>query len=186
MKNVFSWIWLFIKSIFTSKSKDSSDLPHFRQVRPNVIASGQPTPTGFHKLKEMFPGRKITVVKLNFPTEGSDDEARNIGITVLDCGIMPRTGFKGVIQVAEDEFKMPDPKVWATVIQEILKIPAVDDGEGLWLFHCVNGNDRTNLAIGHVRRLVDKWTKEQALKEMVTQGYHWELVGLDRKWAELA
>jgi hypothetical protein len=80
---------------------------------------------------------------------------------------------------------MPDQQVWASVVEQILLIPAVDDGKEVWFVHCVNGNDRTNEFVGHVRVLVDQWTKDAAFDEMVEQGFHWQLIGLDRQWAIL-
>ena len=162
-----------------------SDLPHLRQVRPNVWAGGQPTPAGFRQLATAFEGRKVHVIKLNFPTEGSDDAARLLGWDVHELGIEPRTDFKGIVAAGVEVFALPDQKVWASVVEQILLIPAVDNGKDVWFGHCVNGNDRTNEFVGHVRVLVDRWTKDAAFDEMVSQGFHWQLVGLDRQWAKL-
>lgn len=161
------------------------DLPHLRQVRPNVWASGQPSDKGFDEFAAKVPGRAVTIIKLDFESEGSEARARLLGWHVLDRGITPRTDFKGLIEAGQDVVRMPDPKVWSSVVEEILRIPVVDDGRTVWLIHCVNGNDRTNLAVGHVRVLVDRWRKDVAFDEMVAQGFHWQLIGLDRQWAKL-
>jgi hypothetical protein len=160
-------------------------LPHLRQVRPNVWASGQPSEAGFREFAAHVDGRSVTVVKLNFASEGSDKPARILGWRVLELGISPRTDYDGLVQAIEEVTESPDPEVWAQIVAEISQIPVVDDGKRAWLIHCVNGNDRTNLTVGHVRVLVDRWTKERAFREMVEQGFHWELIGLDRQWIHL-
>jgi hypothetical protein len=163
----------------------AQDIPHLRQVRANVWAAGQPTPSGFRALAKRFEGKAVHVIKLNFASEGPDDEARLLGWDVHELGIIPRTDYKGVVQAAEEVFELPDQQTWAGVVSEIRKIPAADDGREVWLFHCVNGNDRTNEAIGHVRVIIDHWPKDNAFDEMLSQGFHWELVGLYRQWKKL-
>ena len=76
------------------------DLPHLRQVRPNVWASGQPSDKGFDEFAAKVDGRAVTVIKLDFESEGSDARARLLGWRVLDRGITPRTDFKGLIDRA--------------------------------------------------------------------------------------
>lgn len=160
------------------------DLPHLRQVRPNVWASGQPSDVGFKQFAAVVEGKQVNVIKLNFESEGSEAQARLLGWRVLNLGIIPRTDFKGLVQAAEEVFERPDQKVWSDILHEVLRIPVSDDGR-VWLIHCVNGNDRTNLVVGHIRVLIDGWGKATAFDEMVQQGFHWELVGLDRQWAAL-
>jgi hypothetical protein len=160
------------------------DLPHFREIAPNVVASGQPTALGFQQLKAKYPDREITILKLNFPEEGSDDGARVLGMRVLDLGISPRTDKNGLALAAEI-FIVPNATIWAQIRAVVRSIPRVDDHKRLWVLHCVHGDDRTNLVAGDVMRTVLGWSKEDAFREMLRQGYHVGLLGLDYRWLEI-
>jgi hypothetical protein len=168
---------LFLAACATTQS----DLPNFREIAPNVAASGQPTVLGFQQLQTKYPNREITILKLNFPEEGSDDGARARGMRVLDLGINPRTDANGVAVVAE-VFIVPDGKVWVAIENAIREIPVSDDGKRFWLIHCVHGNDRTGLVVAYALHTVFGWSKTAALREAVRQGYHLGLVGLDLRW----
>ena len=157
-------------------------VPNLRFVRNNVYRSGQPTVEGWDYLRTLFDGKRVRVLKLNFDDEGSDEPARAMGWDVRELGIEPRTDPNGLIPAVEEVFEKPDPSVWAEIEQQILLMDTTGE---TYLIHCVNGHDRTGLACGHVRVLLDKWTKALAYSEMVALGFHPELVGLDRQWADL-
>jgi hypothetical protein len=160
------------------------DLPHFREIATNVVASGQPTALGFQQLKAKYPDREITILKLNFPEEGSDDGARALGMRVLDLGISPRTDKNGLALAAEI-FIVPNTTTWTQIGAAVRAIPRIDDQKRLWLIHCVHGDDRTGLVVGYVLHTVLGWSKEDAFREMLRQGYHVGLLGLDYRWLEI-
>ena len=159
-------------------------VPNLQRVRPNVLRSGQPTAEGWDFLRTLLDGRRVTVLKLNFPDEGSDSMARLLGWDVLTLSIEPRTNPDNLVHVVTEIIEKPASDVWADVVRNIRGIPVDDDGRG-WLVHCVNGHDRTGLACGHIRVLLDGWPKKAAHEEMVRLGYHVELLGLERQWADL-
>ena len=159
-------------------------VPNLVQVRPNVYRSGQPTDEGWRYLRGLFGSRQAHVLKLNFADEGSDDFARTLGFDIHSLGIEPRTNPDGAIHAVAEVFERPASDVWSEVERQILTIPKIDDGQ-IWLIHCVNGHDRTGLAVGHVRVMIEGWSKRDAWKEMIARGYHPELVGLDRQWGML-
>lgn len=51
-----------------------------------------------------------------------------------------------------------------------------------YLVHCTHGEDRTGRVIAEYRVRIAKWTKDWALREAITLGYHLELLGLLRSW----
>ena len=73
-------------SIVLGAGAAEDGIPNYREVRPGVYLGGQPTLAGWAYLKSI--GIK-TVVKLNFPSEGSDDEAARLGMTVVDASGPP-------------------------------------------------------------------------------------------------
>ena len=162
----------------------SHGVPHLDRVRVNVIRSGQSTAEGWDYLRTLLDGRRVTVIKLNFPDEGSDEPAAALGWRVLNLGIEPRTNPHNAVELVNEIIEKPDAGNWAAVMAEISNIPEEDDGR-TWLIHCVNGNDRTGLACGHVRVMVDHWSKASAYEEMVRMGFHPELIGLKRQWNDL-
>ena len=157
-------------------------VPNLQYVRANVYRSGQPTAEGWDYLRTLFDGKRVRVLKLNFDDEGSDEPARLMGWDVRELGIEPRTNPGGLIHAVGEVFEKPAHDVWAEIEQQILLMDVTGE---TYLIHCVNGHDRTGLACGHVRVLLDGWTKEAAHAEMLQLGFHLEMVGLDRQWEEL-
>lgn len=148
------------------------------QVRPDVWRSGQPVGDEWGTLAALGVRH---VVKLNFPEEGSDNDAARFGIEVHQVSIQPST--KGV---DFDIFSRPSPEAMAELVAVAERIRDARGTEGAWLIHCQNGHDRTGLVVGLVRMVVDGWTPKQAWDEMLARGYHPELVGLDRAFHEFA
>ena len=50
------------------------------------------------------------------------------------------------------------------------------------LVSCLHGNDRTGLLVGFYRVLTMGWSRSKAWDEMILQGFHPELLGLDEEW----
>ena len=164
-------------------------IPNLVQVRSNVWRSGQPTTLDqWVFLSQMVCVDRKTCqlhdVKLNFESEGSDDDARLAGFDVHVLSIEPRTDFSGIISAIKEVFELPAQDVVAEIYRQINLIPEVDNGIDVWLVHCKNGHDRTGWAIGSERRMREHWTAAQAWKEMWKRGYHRGLIGLDRQFWE--
>lgn len=182
MKKILFVLSLAIAALACSHNKIVNGVPNLVQVRSNVWRAGQPTVEGWRYLVQVFGPKTVHVIKLDFESEGSDAYAASLGFDVHSLGIDPRTNPDGLTTAVEEVFKRPTAITWREVVRLIGTIPSVDDGRQVWLFHCVNGHDRTGLAIGHVRVIVDGWTKKEAWKEMLAHGYHSELIGLDEEW----
>ena len=143
-------------------------VPNLHEVDPGVWRSGQPAgPEGWAYLRALGVRR---VVKLNFESEASEDGARAVGMDVVYVPILPDEDPLHV-------FFVPDPDHVARAVQ------ALGEGGGV-LVKCEHGEDRTGLVVALYRMKKDGWTKERARAEMLRLGFHVELVGLDRAWAE--
>lgn len=146
------------------------------QVRPDVYRSGQPVGDEWGTLAALGVRHAI---KLNFPEEGSDNDAARFGIEVIPVPIQPST--KGI-----DIFARPSPEAMSELARLAERIRAAGGTEGAWLIHCKNGHDRTGMVVGLIRMVVDGWTPKQAWAEMLERGYHPELPGLTWAFHELA
>lgn len=145
-------------------------VPNFRVVDSGVVyRGGQPTAEGWSYLQSL--GVK-TVVKLDLSTEGSDDEATRLGMTVVDASGPPSD--------LKDFYEAPDPERIRLAVQTL-------EDESRWpvYVHCLHGQDRTGLIVGLFRVRHDHYTKSQAFKEMRENNFHWELFpGLDDVWED--
>jgi hypothetical protein len=146
-----------------------------------VWRSGQPTTLEQWKYLYDVLGIRHSI-KLDFDSEGTDDFARPIGIEVLPVGIQPMTGSEGIIPAVVDIVERPAQDRIAELRRIIEVIRHTNGASGGWLVHCKNGHDRTGLAIGFIRVLADGWTKKKAYDEMLSRGFHLELIGLVREW----
>lgn len=153
-------------------------VPNLVQVRPDVYRSGQPISLDQWRYLASLGVRHS--IKLDFDDEGTDDLSRLAGIDVYPLGIEPRTNPDGLIPAVAEVFERPAADRIAALKLAIHEIQA--GGKGGWLIHCKNGHDRTGLAVGFVRVIVDGWSKAQAWHEMLAHGFHPELVGLLREW----
>jgi protein tyrosine/serine phosphatase len=143
-------------------------IPNFKEFSPGLYRGGQPSPDGWLSLKEL--GIK-TVVKLNFPYEGSDEEAIKLGMTVVDCYGPP----SGLINI----FEHPDPDRIRLAVQTL-----GNKTEQPIYVHCLHGQDRTGLVVGLYRVLYEGFTKKEAFREMFQNGFHWEFLGLLDFWED--
>ena len=80
-------------------SEVASGIPNFHEVSPGVYRGGQPTSAGWAFLKSK--GVR-TVVKLNLASEGSDEGATKLGMTVIDASGPPSS--------VKDVFGSPKPE----------------------------------------------------------------------------
>ena len=141
-------------------------IPNFRVVTSGVYRGGQPTAEGWAYLKSK--GVK-TVVMLHLPSEGTDEEAAKLGMTVVDASGPPSD--LGNILGA------PKPERIRLAVETL-------QNESLWpvYVHCLHGQDRTGLIVGLFRVLHDHYTKEMAYKEMRANKFHPALHGLHEIW----
>jgi len=142
------------------------DLPNFREVTPGVYRGGQPTAAGWAYLKSL--GVK-TDVKLDLPSEGSDEEAAKLGIKVVDAS-GPPADFRNALGA-------PKPERIRLAVQTLQ-----DESQWPVYVHCRHGQDRTGLVVGLFRVLHDHYTKAQAYKEMRAHHFHPALHGLHEMW----
>lgn len=145
----------------------TNGVPNLVQVDPGVYRSGQPdnTTASWGYLRSLGITRDV---KLNFESEGSDSAASVSGIAITYLPIQPDGDLVTII----DE---PDTaSIFAAA-------EAMHAGGGV-LVHCTHGQDRTGLAVGVYRVLYDGWSKDKAWDEMISRGFHVELVGLLAWW----
>lgn len=151
-------------------------IPNLTQVKPGLWRSGQPT-----TLEQWRYIRSLgitRVVKLNFPSEGSDDGAIAAGMVVHVRSIQPE-GDRDLLDNIAGTFVQP-----ATfMLVEIER--AIELGGGV-LVHCTWGRDRTGLVIGRHRMIIDKWSKADAYTEMLSHNFHPSLHGLHESWEQFA
>lgn len=146
------------------------------EVEPGLWRSNQPvTDADWAQIKALGVS---SVVKLNLPTEGSDDGARRLGLVVYELGIQP-AGDRNVLDALTNTIKLPDA-------DRLIAAEAVISMGGGVLVHCTHGQDRTGLVIGRHRVLADRWSEPAAYREMLRNGFHPELLGLQRSWVAFA
>lgn len=136
-------------------------MPNLREVEPGVYRGGQPTAAGWTWLAAH--GVRVSV-KLNYEPEGAPP-----GIRVVVASMPPET-------LRDMEARPKD----ATVK---LALDTMLAGGGIYV-HCDHGQDRTGLLVGLYRVAHDHWTRSAAWREMLRDGYHVELLGLDDVWED--
>lgn len=141
-------------------------IPNFREVAPGVYRGGHPTAEGWAYLKAK--GVR-TVVRLHLPSEGSDDEAEALGMTLIDASGPPAT--------VKDVFGAPTPERLKLAVDSLR-----DESLRPVYVHCLHGQDRTGLIVGLYRVLHDGRTKDAAYEEMRRHGFHRSLRGLRTVW----
>jgi protein tyrosine/serine phosphatase len=151
-------------------------IPNLVQVEPGLWRSGQPTTLEQWRYLQSLGIRKV--VKLNFESEGSDDGAVALGMTVYNLSIQPQGDLDWFDNVA-NAYVRPD----VTKLQQADEITKLHDGV---LVHCTHGQDRTGESIGRHRVLVDHWSAEDAYAEMLRLGFHPMLHGLHEAWETFA
>lgn len=141
-------------------------IPNFREVAPGVYRGGHPNAEGWAYLKAK--GVR-TVVRLHLPSEGSDDEAEALGMTLIDASGPPAT--------VKDVFGAPKPERLKLAVDSLR-----DESLRPVFVHCLHGQDRTGLIVGLYRVLHDGRTKDAAYEEMHRHGFHRSLRGLRTVW----
>jgi Tyrosine phosphatase family len=161
-----------------SPTRTTHGVPNFVEVGAGLLRGGQPSAEGWKWLQEE---RGVTaVVKLNYESEGSDDEARRLGLRVIVNSIQP-AGLDGkspeaILRAAVDTRVVPSDESIANAVR------AMDAHKGVMYVHCSHGQDRTGLVVGVYRVLHDGLTKEDAYQEMLHNHFHAGLHGLHEFW----
>ncbi len=179
---VSDWVvWLACASLLAlaaalfvgcTKTTYTGGVPNLVQVEPGLWRSGQPTtPAQWAALKKLGI---VHVVKLNFDSEGSDNDATAAGMTVYHFNIQPE-GDKDLFSNIEHTFAKPDARQISGALS------TMSAGGGV-LVHCTHGQDRTGLLVGLWRVMHSRWTKDAAYVEMLERGFHPELHGLHEFW----
>lgn len=157
-------------------------VPNLAQVEPDLWRSGQiTTQEGWDTIARLAHGRRVNVIKLNFPNEGSDALAVQMGYNVSEFPIQPE-GDTDIIDDVRDTFAPPDAGLVAGV-EWLLANRAPGQ---FWLVHCTHGQDRTGFIIGEYRVRVDHWSPAEAYAEMLAHHFHAELLGLKHAWQRFA
>lgn len=124
----------------------SESLDNWYKVDDRVFRSSQPNSKGMHQLH--FLG--ITeVLNLRY-FHSDDDEAKGTGLKLHR--LRTEAG-----DLSKDE------------IIQALKI--ITTAEGKILVHCWHGSDRTGAVIASYRIIVQGWSKDEAIDEMLNGGY---------------
>lgn len=144
----------------------SHGIPNFTVVSPGIFRGGQPDEEGWAYLRTL--GVK-TVIKLNYEYEGSDRQAAELGMTVIDAS-MPPSDYA-------DFYRTPPAERIRTAVRTLQ-----DQGTHPVYVHCLHGQDRTGLVVGLYRVLQDHYTKEQAYREMLQHNFHAWFPGLSGFW----
>lgn len=154
---------LLLASCASVPTTINHDVPNLRLVSPGIYRGGQPiTADGWAYLK----GIGVTnVVKLNRYSEGSDVDAITLGMTV---GSFP-------IDITHQVLVKPDSQTVSNAVAAI--------APGTYI-HCEHGQDRTGLIVGCYRVWRQGWPKDKARKEMLDDGFHTALHGLNDYWED--
>ena len=133
-------------------------VPNFVEMDKGVYRGGQPSPDGWIALKKL--GIK-TVIRLDKPEEGANDEeqAKELGIEVVVASVPPSKW--------SERYEYPSPEK----VEKAIKAMSDESQRSVYV-HCLHGQDRTGFVVGIYRVLHDHYSKEQAYKEMLDNGFH--------------
>ena len=165
MKRIASVILLalVVSGCSTATGPTVHGIPNFKQFAPGEYRGGQPASAeGWQYLLSLSV---TNVVKFNPEKEASDDQARQLGMTV---NYFP-------IDTLHQTVLKPDKAQMKAAVAQMKP--------GTYV-HCEHGQDRTGLGVGLERVWVEHWTKQAAYSEMLTNGFHTSLHGLADFWED--
>ena len=122
-------------------------VPNLGQVTPTFLRGGQPTETGFRKLKEM--GVEVVV---NFRDEPDKIAAEKKQVEALGMRYL---------SIPWNASKGPDDRQVAEFLEWMRANP-----ERKVFVHCHRGKERTGVMVAAYRIVMQNWTAPQALDEM--------------------
>jgi protein tyrosine/serine phosphatase len=122
-------------------------VPNFHTITPTLYRSAQPTAEGMKHLKEMGVATLI-----NLRSFHSDND--EIGSTELT-------------------YEHIAMKAWHPEREDVIRFLKIvmDEKRAPVLFHCQHGADRTGTMCALYRIVVQGWSKEDAIQEMIDGGY---------------
>lgn len=144
----------------------TNGIPNLAQVEPGVWRGGQPTAAGWAWLKTQGVHFDL---KLN---EECDTNEQSSGLEVRQFPI----SFAEQMGFGKDLVPLVENAEWSLDLCRYYK------SDGGVFVHCEHGQDRTGLIIGAYRVNVEHWKKADAYKEMLANGFHPALFGLQRYW----
>lgn len=134
----------------------------YLQVTDSIFRGGRPTASDLAAIETQ--NKIYTVIDLEDDTKVMDQE--QVDATKLKMQFLP-TPMNPYVKPSDSEIN--------GVLSEL------QDAKNFPIFiHCHYGEDRTGLIIGIYRVLVQQWTPAQAYQEMLANGFHPALKGLDQ------
>ena len=153
------WIGaLLLFSFRTPLWADTSDLPNFHTVSPNIYRGGAPTENGLKKLHEMGIHTIIDLRISPKQVQKEKQEAERLGFNWIN------------LPMGSDP---PTTKQVAALIAALKRAPQ----ESVFV-HCQHGADRTGCMLGIWRETQQGWTFAQTWTEMRKYGF-------DPRWTKL-
>jgi protein tyrosine phosphatase (PTP) superfamily phosphohydrolase (DUF442 family) len=129
-----------------SQPVTNSSVKNFYKVNEHIYRSAQPDAEGMQEMHEM--GIRHILNLRSRQTDGSS--AKDLELTLHNVKMFPHN--------IEDE--------------DIIKaLRIIKSAKGPLLIHCLYGSDRTGVVIAMYRIVLQNWTREDALKEMINGGY---------------
>jgi|SRR5215469_5732327 len=132
--------------------KNAVGLPNFGEVTPNLFRGGQPGIDGFKTLRDM--GVDIVVDMRGGPNDHEKAAVTTFGMQYVSIPW---------------HCPFPSDETFARFLM------LIDHNRDKKIFvHCRLGDDRTGMAIAAYRMADEKWSAEEALKEMEKFGFDWK------------
>jgi len=124
----------------------AKELENFYRLDDKVYRSAQPDEEGFVELKQLG----ITTILNLRDYHSDDDEAEGLNLNL-------------------QRVKMDAGSI--TVEQLVAALRVIRQAEGPVLIHCWHGSDRTGTVSAGYRIIMQGWSREDAVKELVNGGY---------------
>src|SRR6266478_6197198 len=117
-----------------SPTTTTHGVPNFARVDAGILRGGEPNAEGWKWLKEEQGVE--TVVKLNFESEGSDEEARRLGLNVIVNSIQP-AGLDGmspaaIVKAVKETRVIPSDESIASAVRAMIS------SKGVVYVHCTH------------------------------------------------
>jgi protein tyrosine phosphatase (PTP) superfamily phosphohydrolase (DUF442 family) len=127
-------------------------VPNLHQVSDKLYRSAQPTTMGMKYLKQLGVRTVVNLRSFNSDKDEIGDE-----------------------NLAREHIYM---KAWHPERKELIRFLkiATDPKQGPVLVHCQHGADRTGTMCAMYRIVVQRWTKEEAIREMTEGGFNFHEV----------
>lgn len=129
----------------------ATGMENFYRLDAKLYRSAQPGKTGFAALKRLG----ITTVLNLRDFHDDSDEAQGLGLNL-------------------QRIEMEAGKI--TVPQLVAALRIIHQAEGPVLIHCWHGSDRTGTVSAAYRMVVQGWSKEAAIDELINGGYGYHAI----------